>query len=205
MNIHGVEILGEDDRVVINARSNGTFEPDSFAVWLSAIRRGEVAIDVGAYSGLYAIAAAKAGAIAVAYEPNPTMFKRLIKNIERNGAQVDARNCAASDIDGQSDFWMTHDITSAGRFAHRKNGSCIKVRTEVIREHRKVCAIKIDVEGAEILVLRGLMPVLMRDRPVVIAEALKDKDRHELAAHMLWHGYSFEIMDKRNMIFRWAP
>lgn len=113
MIIHGVEIQGEDDRVVISARKNGTFEPDSFAVWLGELKRDEVALDVGAYSGLYAIAAAKAGAIAVAYEPNPTMYARLVSNAQANGVKVDCRQCAASDVDGESEFWRTHDITSA--------------------------------------------------------------------------------------------
>ena len=71
MRVHGVDLIPEGDRVVVNWQRDGSFEPESVAIWLAAVRDGGVALDVGAYTGLYALLAACSGAQAVAYEPNP--------------------------------------------------------------------------------------------------------------------------------------
>lgn len=202
MRVYGVELIEHEDRVVFNYRRDGEFEPVSMAAWKAAIVKGDVAIDVGSYSGLYAIAAAKLGASAIAYEPNPNMFRRLRDNVASNNVSVDCRRKAVSDKTETRDFYTRHNMTSAGRFTFRKDSQQIQVECEPLSELRKVCAIKIDVEGAEIFVLRGALDIIKRDRPLVIAEALKDKERDELTAFMGELGYSYTRADKHNLIFR---
>jgi FkbM family methyltransferase len=202
MQVHGVELIEKGDRVCINHVRDGYFEPQSMAFWKWAMSPGKVAIDVGAYTGVYALVAAKAGAIAVAYEPNKYVYRRLVRNAKANGLKVDARNSAAFSSDGEADFWFRFDMTSAGRLTEKAGFQQCRVRTEVIREDRPVCAVKVDVEGAEIEVLRGLRPILERDRPIVIAEALNDKQRAELDEFMATIGYRGVVADRRNLVYR---
>lgn len=204
MQVHGVSLIDDGDRVVAGVLSKGEFEPESMAVWKAALVPGHVAIDVGAYTGLYAISAAQAGCVAVAYEPNPHAFKRLQENIRRNKVKVECHPQAVSDRKGKAAFWFKHDLTSAGRLKHRENAKRIDVETVVLSEPRKVCAIKADIEGAEFDALRACRALLERDRPLVIAEALNDTARAELVGYMKAVGYQFRQADVRNLIFEAA-
>lgn len=201
MQVHGVSLIDDGDRVVAGVLNKGEFEPESIAAWKAAMVRGMVAIDIGAYTGLYAIAAAQAGAVAVAYEPNPHAFRRLLQNIERNQVQVECRQQAVSGHPGRAAFWIKHDLTSAGRLKHRDNAKRIDVEVVVLAEPRRVCAIKADIEGAEFDALRACRPLLERDRPLVIAEALNDTARAELIGYMKAVGYRHRHADSRNLIF----
>lgn len=201
MNVCGVELHDTGDRVVFNYRRDGEFEPVSIAAWRAALRPGDVAIDVGSYSGLYAIMAAQAGCIAVAYEPNPTMFRRLRFNVDANGVTVDCSRYAISDKMERRAFYTKHDMTSAGRFQERAGAERIEVDCRPLRESRKVCAIKVDVEGAEAAVLRGAEEVILRDRPVVICEALNLPQFDALTTWMGAMGYAYRKADKHNVIF----
>lgn len=201
MIVYGVDLYDDGDRVVFNYRRDGEFEPASVAAWRAALRPGEVAIDVGSYSGLYAIMAAKAGCHAVAYEPNQTMFARLRDNVARNMVSVDCSRYAISDKVERREFYTKHDMTSAGRFKPRAGAHCIHVDCRPLTEPRKVCAIKIDVEGAEAAVLRGAEAVILRDCPLVICEALTDAQADVLTAWMGERGYSYRKADGRNLVF----
>lgn len=64
---------------------------------------------------------------------------------------------------------------SNGRISHDPQGrGTVEVRAvvldEVLREEPRIDLIKMDVEGAEARVLRGLARIVRRDRPVVFSE-----------------------------------
>lgn len=202
MIVHGVRLQSDGDRVVANWLRDGTFEPESVALWLAAVRDGGVALDVGAYTGLYTLLAAKAGARAVAYEPNAVVFARLLRNVQANDVTADCRNVAVSDKRERRALWTRADMTSAGRFRKREGDTAQRVDCVTLEHPRRVVAIKIDVEGAELAVLRGADALLARDRPVVIAEALTDASRRALVLHMSGRGYSWSTADRRNLVFR---
>lgn len=200
--VHGVRLRGAQDRVAIGDRERpGGFEPESMQAWRRAIVSGQVAIDVGSYTGLYAIVAAKMDAVSIAWEANPDIIPRLERNIAANGVVVHVEHAAASDRDGEAKFYIPRDMTSAGRLKARKGWRQVTVRTSVIAERRKVCAMKLDIEGAELPALRGAREILLRDRPVVIAEALTPADRDELVAMMESLGYRWREADVRNLVF----
>jgi len=113
-------------------------------------------LDVGAGVGTYSILVAKLGGTAVAVEPNP-LFASLIKvNARLNGVEVRVYQCYASDHLGP----RMCPLDSLG------------VEADVI---------KIDVDGAELSVLRGGIETLRRARYVLIE--LRDETYYE--AHRL--------------------
>lgn len=205
MKLYGVALRDSDDRVVINYKKDGHFEPESVYAWENAMRIGHVAIDVGAYTGLYALIASRCGCDAIAYEPNPVVRNRLLQNIALNGVAavkgITVMECAASDKKERRELWIKHDMTSAGRFQKHEGATSVMVDCVPIAVPAKpVCAIKIDVEGAEMAVLLGARELLLRDKPLVIAEVLKPGRAERLSAYMEELGYSCCVADGRNLI-----
>lgn len=78
-----VELLG-DDRIAHHLRTSGSFEPETLVRFAQLVRSGSMVLDIGSYSGLYAILACKLGAISLAVEPLPIM----VKQIEQNGTST---------------------------------------------------------------------------------------------------------------------
>ncbi|MCH7663799.1 MAG: hypothetical protein IH859_08020 [Chloroflexi bacterium] len=64
-----------------------SFEPMSVSVWCLLAMNANGIIDIGSYTGIYALAAAKVNrtAVIVAFEPSGKTFYRLCNNIRLNG------------------------------------------------------------------------------------------------------------------------
>ena len=95
-----IRLIDTDDRQVIHMAHGRGYEKQSLEAWASMVKPGAVALDIGAYTGLYSIIAAKKGAQAIAIEPMPANYWRLGVNVAANKAAVMALNVAASDING---------------------------------------------------------------------------------------------------------
>jgi FkbM family methyltransferase len=153
------------------------FDPEERNLLKAHIRPGFTFIDVGANVGGYALfVAALAGPHAriLAIEPQPDIFERLVYNVRQNPfGSVKALECAVTDQDG--DITMFLDPANSGessmRFVNaRRNSGAIKVASKalatIVHEERfpSLDALKVDVEGAEDLVLdpffRDVAPAL---------------------------------------------
>ena len=133
--------------------------------------RGGVAIDVGANIGLFALtmAAAQPTVTVHAFEPVPSNYARLVGNVERNRcANVVAHQLAVSDSNGFVRF--TSDDASPATNRISSEGSARMVRSITLDDYCRACGIggvdllKVDVEGAEPLVLRGAASLLAAGR-----------------------------------------
>jgi FkbM family methyltransferase len=148
-------------------------------VLATALRRAGNAIDVGANRGetLEMILAVAPDGRHIAYEPIPALAEQLA--VEFPG--VDVRNAACSDEAGSAEF--THVLNApamsglrqrADLPAHAQEVERFTVRLdkldEALPEGYVPSLVKIDVEGAELLVLRGAVETLARHRPFVIFE-----------------------------------
>lgn len=184
--------------VCVAHKREGDFEPRSVSAWISAIRPGMVAFDVGAYSGLYAILAALKGARAVAVEPNRVMVERIRQNVKRNQVEVDVLPFAAGAQQGTAKLSSKFATSSASHISD--TGETVAVMPIVSAD--PVCAVKIDVEGYELQVLVGMTEIIQRDKPLIIAEALSDRMAGLLETMLFAYGYKSESADKRNLIFR---
>lgn len=209
MRLYGVELIESGDMVCLSARNNGHFEPESMTAWLDVAQSHEHAymVDVGAYTGLYALAAARHGAYVLALEPNPNSARRLRLNMANNppvhGDVVDMP-WAAGDREGRHPFTLhgrAHMTSAASLDDHGEYMVPVTTIDALCQTASPVRAIKIDVEGYELSVLRGAHDTLSRHHPMVIAEALTDDAANELIEHMAQYGYTHAYADKRNLIF----
>lgn len=136
------------------------YEPDLWLRILSAVQPGDVFLDVGAYVGLYAIAAAKrigrTGHV-YAFEPDPENFNMLCRQISLNGLHglVEARQAAVGDDDGTVSFASGRSVESH-IVSKGEDGVPVQAcRLDSVCPDFKVNIIKIDVEGFEEKVLQG--------------------------------------------------
>jgi FkbM family methyltransferase len=136
---------------------------------------GQVVIDVGAGVGYYTCLMTRAvgerGRV-IAFEPWPTAVRYLRHNVELNALQrVTIVPAAAFDRSGQAHLEMPgYRLTIGG---HRPAGA-VDVRAErlddfaEVRSLRRLDAIRVDVAGAELRALRGMMATLSRWQPMVL-------------------------------------
>lgn len=200
MNIHGVELLDADDMVIRHqARTGYPFEADSMAAWCEACAQG-TAVDVGAYTGLYAIAAAQAGTRSIAFEPNREVYARLLENVAANGVEVECHQAAASNVSGSARFIgrLGVRLTSAGRIEPGAGVATVRIDALCLAD---VSAIKIDVEGHECAVIEGARDTIVRCSPLIITEALGKRPLGEQVCILEGLGYRPTLADEHNVIW----
>jgi len=148
------------------------------------ISPGMVVVDGGASCGIYTIAAAKlvgsTGKV-FSFEPAVGTFSILRKNIDLNRLEnVRAYRAALSDTDGKAVFY--HNVAGPNGFSlgcPRTPG--LELQQEEVATYtlgrlareegvQRIGLIKLDVEGAEELALRGAGQLIAGVRPTIILE-----------------------------------
>jgi len=202
-----VKLFSANDMVVRAASDDAQFESETFQYWLKYAQRDKIALDVGAYTGLYAIAAHTHCCEVHAFEPNDLVYSRLCDNIELNHAYgIQTHIQACSDKHGMMNFVKKPiPLTSAGHIGDEAKGIPVGCRMLdsffQFNQRRKVCAIKIDVEGHEPNVIRGASNIIENSKPLVIAEFLVEEQKDYLIELMSTFGYStYHICDDRNLV-----
>lgn len=129
------------------------------------------ALDIGAHVGYYARLLSPLVERVYAFEPNERNYALLVKNTAKY-KNIVAIRAAVSDFDGMSDFFSVP--TSTFRHSLIDEGATVKTRVRTLTidslDIPFVCFVKIDVEGAEDAVLRGMERTMFLWKPLVIAE-----------------------------------
>ncbi|MBI3568297.1 MAG: FkbM family methyltransferase [Gemmatimonadetes bacterium] len=180
--------------------SQGRFyEAETTVLLGSVLKPGDVFVDVGAHVGYFTIIAAAlvgpSGHV-VSFEPSPEIYAALVNHVRVNGVRhvwpmhwaVGADEGVAelhlnADNDGGHALWDvgTHVLNARSRERPRTYPVFVATLDRVLAgiAPGRVKAIKIDVEGNELAVLRGARCVLETHRvPFVVAEI----NRHALAS-----------------------
>lgn len=136
-------------------------------------------LDVGASIGNHAVWFARAcGAKVIAVEPRSDAYELLRQNLGLNCDDADwvAYPCAAGDFHGKVSLrQMWEGSIGATRVVEpdEEKGTVPMVRLDdVLLLSDQVALIKIDVEGYEPQVLRGLAETIGRCKPVILAECI---------------------------------
>jgi FkbM family methyltransferase len=145
------------------------------------LRPGSIFVDAGANIGIYTLVASRivgeTGRV-IAFEPSAQSFPILRRNIALNGLNnVLAFPLALSEISGRT--WLYRG-PNAGLNSLGKDPSWKEEVEEIATEQldfilhqtstARVDVIKMDVQGAEELVLRGAMKIVTSTRPLIIFE-----------------------------------
>ena len=202
--------------------SHVPYEPGATAAVLGFLHPGGVFVDIGANTGYFTILAAlRVGprGHVVAFEPNPVVARRLKDQVEENavGDRVTVGGVAIADRDedGMS-FYLSCVPENDGissltpRAETLKQGSLRPDSTIPVNVRRfdtwlssadaatlnlsKIDLIKIDVEGAEMRVVKGMASLLTNQPPArIICETRHDSDACRL---LLERGYQVSMLDE---------
>jgi FkbM family methyltransferase len=172
------------DRFVSWNVINNSFEQAESTLVKSVLKSGDIALDVGAnlgyYTMLFVSLVGDKGHV-YSFEPMPKLFDSLKQSTKRNGFddRVAAFNAALSDEIGQVPLIFAPGSDNWG-------GAALWAGREVLPHHTTIAVttgplsffskldriefVKIDVQGAEPLVIRGCSDVLAASKPLILSE-----------------------------------
>jgi FkbM family methyltransferase len=189
-----------------------TYEPATVRCLLERLGPGQTFVDVGANHGYFSVLAARlvgpTGHV-FAFEPNPSVFEQLSEHVTRNRlTNVTTERVALAEHEGALELFVSACATNSGlssisprplAFAH---GSLdrerrVQVRATTVDRWRRdrnvgrIDLLKIDVEGAEPLVLRGMAETFVHAPPAgIICESQGPDEADEARTTLLAHGYA---------------
>lgn len=180
-----------DDVVAWEYFWRGTYEPEIVAQWVAWAKEATSILDIGAYTGLMSVLAARANPEARihALEPVERTVERLKINLRANGVadRVTAHTKAAAGDYGidMINYYRDEDFLGTGNSLHDK-GKKIAARRMIqtvnvdhyLGAKHKFDLVKIDVEGFEAEVLKGITRLIQRDRPRMVIEIWKENRSH---------------------------
>lgn len=156
-----------------------SFDPRELALIASRFHDRYTFIDIGANVGAYALfVASRTGPAAriLAIEPQPAIFERLIYNVRLNGfATIKAVDCAVAEKPGEVTLFL--DPNNAGessvKVVSSSRATPVRIAAKTLlgllvsEGYERIDAIKLDVEGAEDLILEPFLanapPALLPD------------------------------------------
>jgi FkbM family methyltransferase len=169
-----------------NGAFHGRADRDLMSALQTIAERSELFLDIGAYSGLFAIVAAAANPHlrACAYEILPANFRALQNNIWLNDmvASVEPRLMGLSNGPGElvmplgaAGWTLPSSLSLGSRF---DDGVSVPISSldALYGAFSGKLSMKLDVEGFEPQVLRGGLDLLRRTRPDIICELLPKSD-----------------------------
>jgi FkbM family methyltransferase len=220
-------LLDPEDYVSNEILRTGRWEHESWDAIRPYLVGEAVFVDIGAHIGYYSLKAAavlgpKGRVIAV--EPNPPTVKELRDNILASGAaRVHVYPVACSDKDSTLVLYAAPRANTGQSSLSRANAGQegavaaeYRVRARpldsiVVEDSvQRVDVIKVDVEGAEMLVLRGAQWTLDRFHPIVMVELIEKQlqamgtSAADVRAFFAAHGYAERMAITDNVVFGWT-
>ena len=197
--------LPHDLQIIVPNQSNfatglylhGLYDFSNMGFFCHFLRADDLLLDVGANIGVYGLLAAKStGCRVIACEPAPDTFRTLADNVRLNRLddRIELHNAAVGDAEGTltlsvGQHGLNHVVQGDGTTVPQR-------RLDDIAGDRKARALKLDVEGYEMHVLRGA-PRILGDPAVkvVMVEINGLIERYGetvdgIRAHLRGHGFA---------------
>jgi FkbM family methyltransferase len=201
--------------ITLKAASGYLSEKLMTEIFMRNIRKGMTVVDIGAHMGYYTLLAAEITGIdgyVFSFEPEPFNFALLRKNIDiNNHHNVTAVQKAVIDKSLSATFYIKdfaeHSVIKCG--TSQKSIVVDAVSLDDFFTNNIVDIIKIDVEGAEILVLKGAHRILSANpclklfiefSPVIIRRA--GYEPSEFLAILHSYGFKIYVIDEENYTTR---
>ncbi|OQA00073.1 MAG: 2-O-methyltransferase NoeI [Bacteroidetes bacterium ADurb.Bin408] len=162
-------------------------EKEETRFWKSLVKENDIILDIGANIGYYSLMASKRikGGKIYAFEPVNQTYAKLIKNIELNNFQnIVPVNKAVSNKEDTIEIYVannkntgTSSITNHIHFCGEKQKAVAITIDSFVNENKlpKIDLIKIDVEGAESLVIEGMQESLAKFNPYILIELIDER------------------------------
>ena len=186
----------------------GTYEPIQSAAFQRLIQPGHVVFDVGAHVGYYtvlsSVLAGPSGQV-IAFEPLPANLKYLRRHLKLNDCD-NVRiltNCV-----GEGSSVARFDDSHGTGVGHLANEGSFEVQVRSLDEMVESGELpipqflKIDVEGAELLVLKGAERLLRRHHPTLVLSTHSDDLDRACLQRLSEFGYDVEHLEPDVLVAR---
>jgi FkbM family methyltransferase len=163
--------------------SDGSYEPLTVELLRKHLRPGMTVVDGGAHVGFHTLLAARlvgpSGRV-FSFEPDLYNFQCLVFNVEKNKYQnVTVIQKVIADRVGHAILYQSSGTISSSLGNRKENSSFFKgisvkkvasqsTTLDAELEGLPVDVIKLDIEGAEPLALRGMNKIIHRDHPLIL-------------------------------------
>jgi FkbM family methyltransferase len=194
----------------------GAYEPPTADLIQKLVGPGDTVLDIGANAGFFSLlAAVRVGAQGrvFAFEPLPSVRQELEANVSLNGFHnVTVRSDAVSNRRATLRLYEVPQAHKGRTSLRQLDDAARSIEVAAIAiddlqdEFGTVRLAKIDVEGAELLVLDGATRVIGRDHPHLVVEVTDEYLRafgHSAAALLNWlldHGYAIYRIAETGLI-----
>ena len=185
------------------------------------IKSGDIIIDLGAHIGYYTLLFARQSGRdgkVFAFEPEPSNFSILKKNIHENSYQnVIAIQKAVSNSNSQIDFWVGQESSGANRIYQPKQTNTQKFKISKVDSIKlddyflnseyinKINFIKMDLEGAEYQAILGMNLLLKENKKISILTEFSKKSiedsgytSSEFIDFFYDNGFQVNLLDEKN-------
>ena len=194
----------------------GTYEESEAKIMEEKIKVGNIVVDVGANIGLHTLNMAKivgnTGQV-FAFEPDPSNFEILEKNVKINNYQnIILEQKAVGDKNGRTTLYQS-DHPGMHRIFPQTKQAKGQVQVELTSLDKyfidsnladKINFIKIDVEGLEFSVLKGMKNILKNNKKIKILFEFAPKNTMEagftpieLLNYLTSHDFKLYCIDER--------
>lgn len=187
------------------------FEPLSLSIFHNLSRRSKFIFDIGAFTGAYSLCAqvSNPDSTVVAFEPSRSTWERAKINFVANrlGTRISLNDFALSSSSGQIEFnhYRGSLTLQSGASFIKKEGKEVystevvetKTGDSIVPGYGGIDLAKIDVEGAELMVLEGLKDSIVKHRPVCIIE-IEPTNIRSVTDFYYEHDYKILAIDDAN-------
>jgi len=190
----------------------GRFENAEYSFVEHFLKPGMVVLDIGAHHGYYTLLASqKVGPLGrvIAFEPSLRERRRLLQHLKMNAcANTQVEEIALGETEGRAELYVVQGKETGCNSLRppqvRQSTYSLQVQVARLDDYARqldltrVDFVKMDVEGAELSVLKGATEFLeQRPRPVILCEVQDIRTRP-------WGYSASEIVDfLRQRGFRW--
>lgn len=196
----------------------GVHEPCATAKYLELLKPGDVVLDVGSNLGYY-IAVADHGLEGNGeihgFEPDEELCELARLNCSKLGAKCSVSMGVVSDTEGERDFYPS-SISNWGSMLYRDDlrpQSVVRVRSMTVDSYCRTAGIRpsvirMDIEGAEWMAVRGAAQTLSSFRPLIFMELhcafMTKKQIAEIFRTLRMSGYSGAVWINRYYDVPWS-
>jgi FkbM family methyltransferase len=193
--------------------STGEFEKNEMELCKEYISENSIVLDIGANIGLHSIyfsSLAQHGCV-LSFEPSLTTFSFLVGNVA-NISNIVPMNIAVSDEGKIADFFHASDNAYSSLMDTKRKEVVKVIKVPCMRvddvvsglQLKRVDFVKIDVEGLEYEVLKGMNEIISKYQPIIFCEIYKGKNSNqkpdETVQLLIDKGYRAFVMCKGQLV-----
>ena len=202
--IHDFKLYLRGEKDLWGYYQNGEYEPEETKLIKNLVKPSHVCLDIGANVGYFTVLMAKQCKLVYAFEPEPSNYDLMIKNVVANdlGRKVIPFNNAVSDKTGSSKLYLCDASHGMHRLYKSKHcNKSINVNTlDIDSQDIQPDFVKIDVEGHEHSVILGMLMTLEKHHPTIVMEfhppSIEESGHHPRGIYdqLIVLGYSIRLV-----------